>query len=76
MPDRATSNSAADYIVIRGAPDLPAGFLPEWWEGRWFNKAAMLEGMAEQTHGGVAVPTGRFETNSDGQVAEVYEVRV
>jgi hypothetical protein len=49
-----------DYVVIRPAPDLPDGFLPEELNGRWFDRTEMIDrpgvlGLA------VAVPSGRFE---------------
>jgi hypothetical protein len=71
-----------DYIVIRPAPDLPPGFLPDRENGRWYDRATMPVADEEQRMnalvrygGGVAVATGRFEVRDDGAVAEVYEVR-
>lgn len=72
-----------DYIVIRPAPDLPPGFLPERENGRWYDRATLPQVDAESSlhaliryGGGVAVATGRFEVRDyDGAVAEVYEVR-
>ncbi|MFI7191450.1 hypothetical protein ACIBQ0_17085 [Nocardia nova] len=68
-----------DYIVIRPAPDLPPGFLPDRLNGRWEDRSRLGidHGMdfTLASGGAVAVPTGRFETNDQGQVAEVYEVR-
>lgn len=72
-----------DYIVIRPAPDLPPGFLPERENGRWYDRSDMRQVNSEdrldlviQYGGGVAVATGRFEVRDyDGAVAEVYEVR-
>jgi hypothetical protein len=61
------------YVVIRPAPDLPAGFLPEHLNGRWFDLTWMRSGHGLGT--GVAVATGRYESRDDGEVAEVYEVR-
>jgi DNA-binding transcriptional regulator PaaX len=62
-----------DFAVIRPAPDLPAGFLPAEWDGRWVNLATMRQGPGLGQ--AVAVPVGRFETRDDGAVAEVWEVR-
>ncbi|MBZ6102709.1 hypothetical protein ACH4NO_18030 [Streptomyces olivaceus] len=72
-----------DYIVIRPAPDLPEGFLPERENGRWYDRADMPQAGVESSvdaliryGGGVAVATDRFEVRDyDGAVAEVYEVR-
>ena len=63
-----------DFVVIRAAADLPEGFLPPGMEGRWFDRATLPFGYPGDG-GAVAVPTGRFETNDSGQVAEVFEVR-
>jgi hypothetical protein len=68
-----------DYIVVRPAPDLPPGFLPESLDGRWFDTshlhmATSAEALA-LAGGAVAVPTGRLEQRDDGACAEVYEVR-
>jgi hypothetical protein len=71
-----------DYLVIRPAPDLPPGFLPERENGRWYDRADMPWVSGERSlelivryGGGVAVATGRFEVRDDGAVAEVFEVR-
>lgn len=73
------SVSEPDYVVIRPAPDLPPGFVPPHWDGRWLDRADMPFGPppADGTWStATAVPTGRFEVrDSDGAVAEVYEVR-
>jgi hypothetical protein len=70
--------SEPDYIVIRPALDLPAGFLPEREDGRWYDRNDVPYGPPAGASPGdaVAVPTGRFEVrDSDGAVAEVLEVR-
>jgi hypothetical protein len=74
--------SQPDYIVVRPAPDLPPGFLPDRENGRWYDRADMPQVDTESSldailryGGGVAVATGRFESRYDGAVAEVYEVR-
>ena len=66
------------YIVVRAAPDLPDGFIPDELEGRWYSLDTLPKGdnwtytMMEA----VAVPTDRFERReSDGATARVYEVR-
>lgn len=70
------------YIVIRPAPDLPAGFLPSHFDGLWVERSrrdapsAQPGDFAAKGWGeGVAVATGRFEYADDGSAAEVYEVR-
>lgn len=65
----------ADYIVIRAAADLPAGFLPPEMEGKWFDRAELRAEKWDGPAEAVAVPATRFETREDGKVAEVYEVR-
>jgi hypothetical protein len=67
-----------NYIVIRPASDLPPGFLPPHLDGRWFDGNDIPHGFTAQHNGteAVVVPTGRFEVReSDGAVAEVYEMR-
>ncbi|MER5649666.1 hypothetical protein [Streptosporangium sp. NPDC002524] len=71
---------ATEQIVYRAAPDVPNGWVPEGWEGRWVDRASMngeplvvvppVDGWGY----GVGRPTGRVEFNEGGQVAEVYEV--
>lgn len=72
------SDSGYGYIVIRSGPDLPAGFLPEKWEGRW-ERVDELDpfGVKSVRFGeAAATPTGRYETSDDGKdIAEVWEVR-
>jgi hypothetical protein len=67
------------YIVIRPAPDLPDGFLPPYWNGRWIDLTDVPIGRPkglQVTGKVVAVATGRFETGArDGAEAGVYEVR-
>jgi hypothetical protein len=73
-----------DYVVIRPAADLPAGFLPADLDGKWFDRSTLptwivrdRTGLAKDAGpGGVAVPAGRFEVRDDGAVAEVFEVQV
>lgn len=62
-----------DYVVVRPAPDLPAGFLPPDMDGKWYDRATLPDGAAMGT--AVAVASGRFEYREDGAVAEVFEVR-
>jgi hypothetical protein len=66
-----------DYIVIRPAPGLPPGFLPPHLDGRWYDAAQIPELFRSHSlSDAVAVPSGRLEVrDSDGAVAEVYEVR-
>ena len=66
------------YIVIRPAPDLPAGYLPDWLDGYWAEVDPfypVVVNLDESSHA-VAVPTGRYETrDSDGATAEIWEVQ-
>jgi hypothetical protein len=66
----------ADYVVVRAAPDLPDGFLPDHLEGRWYDLAEMPAAYpgGPLAHA-VAVPVDRFEVRDDGAVAQVWEVR-
>ena len=68
-----------DFIVVRAAPDLPAGVLPPGVDGRWYDRATMpvRRELFEDDPPSevVAVATGRFEVRDDGAVAEVFEVR-
>ena len=66
------------YIVIRSGPDLPNGFLPEKWEGRWERVVDLDPAGVNSVRFGEATarPTGRYETGDDGAVAEVWEVRL
>lgn len=67
------------YVVFRPRPDLPKGFMPEHWDGRWMN-VQDVDPLGDESvklgeHGRVC-PTGCFETReSDGARAEVWEVR-
>jgi hypothetical protein len=64
------------YVVIRAAADLPDGFLPPEWEGKWLDADVILPGVQPQVFGAVAVATDRFERReSDGATARVFEVR-
>lgn len=71
----------ARYVVIRPAPDLPPGFMPDYYNGRWLDKwdipgAYYGEESSPTPPGtGVAVATGRFERRDDGELAEVYEMQ-
>lgn len=72
-----------DYVVLRGAPDLPSGFMPPDLDGKWFDRAdfwprpVATAGMADPSGPqAVAVPTGRFEVREDGALAEVFEFQV
>lgn len=61
------------YVVIRPAPDLPPGYLPPGWDGRWLHREAVD---ASTAYGDAAAhPTGRYETRGDGERAEVLEIR-
>lgn len=71
-------NDDYGYIVIRSGPDLPEGFLPEKWEGRWERVDLDPAGVNSVRFGeATAKPTGRYETSADGKdVAEIWEVRL
>jgi hypothetical protein len=65
------------YIVIRPGPDLPAGFLPTDWDGRWLDRDLPAPPDLAETRDvvlGRAHATGRYETRGDGERAEVFEV--
>lgn len=65
------------YAVIRPADDLPPGFLSPVWDGRWIKLPVptYLAWLRGDYPIAKAYPTSRYETRSDGAVAEVYEVR-
>lgn len=69
--------SEPNYIVVRPSADLPPGFLPPHLDGWWYGVTQLPDLFGPHGAGdAVAVPTGRFEVrDSDGAVAEVYEVR-
>ncbi|MBD3004900.1 hypothetical protein [Streptomyces sp. 5-10] len=69
--------SIPDYVVVRPASDLPPGFLPPDLDGVWLDRQEFDGCDLAFGHGGaIAVATGRFEVReSDGAVAEVFEVR-
>lgn len=76
--EQAKPDSEYGYIVIRSGPDLPEGFLPEKWEGRWERVVALDPFGVNSVRFGEATarPTGRYETSADGKdVAEVWEVQ-
>lgn len=69
----------ADLIVLRHAPAIPVALHAEVVEGRWWN----LAGAPQLTcircplaDGSIAVatPSGRFEVDGAGRVAEVWEL--
>lgn len=70
------------YLVVRAHPDLPDGFLPPDWEGRWIERSRIPMGpsvdrpLAPGEGRGVATAIDRYEIrDDDGAVAQVYEVR-
>lgn len=73
----ASSGAAmvARYIVIRPAPGAPVGFVPDRLNGLWLDLNEV-----DRSHNAIgletvaAVPTGRFEVQADGAVAEVWEI--
>jgi len=58
------------YAVIRLHPQMPRGFLPPGYEGRWVLKADVPDFMGDVP----VLATGRYERRDDGVRAEVYEV--
>lgn len=68
----------SDLIVFRPAPGMPEGWLPEAFDGVWYErKFALPMGLWRGDFPatlGVASATGRFESRDDGAVAEVFEV--
>lgn len=65
-----------DYVVLRSAPGLPEGFLPEGFEGLWFDMSQIPARKEEMTaFGATTIATGQFEFREDGAVAEVFEVQ-
>lgn len=68
-----------DFIVIRPASDLAPGSIPAHLDGRWYDRSGIPpKGLAVGGQKGdlTARPTGRFEVrDSDGAVAEVWEIR-
>ena len=71
--------SGYGYVVFRPRPELPEGFMPEHWDGRWMDVLDVdpfgVKSFKLGEHGR-ARPTGRFEVSEDGQTrAEVWEVR-
>jgi hypothetical protein len=66
-----------DFIVIRGAPDLPAGYMPAGLDGTWFDLGDVAQAigtLAAAPGTALARPTGRFEFREDGACAEVWEI--
>jgi hypothetical protein len=73
------SMSDADYVVLRGSPDRPEGWMPRDLDGRWYDLRdfpVLAGGGWRPDHGqgkAAFMPTGRFEYRDDGAVAEVWE---
>ena len=66
-----------NYIVFRRSPNLPESIDTGDLDGKWFDIETMLNyTLTTFPKVGVAIPTGRFETNDNGQVAEVYELQL
>lgn len=79
--------SNEDWIVLRFSRSLPMDEVPRELEGKWIDRS-LVSGTFEatrevealptnktlRTRHTVARPTGRFETDAELNVAEVYEV--
>jgi hypothetical protein len=63
-------------IVIRPAPGLPAGYLPESWDGAVLERKDWQGVLIfdDPPRRGYGVPTDRVE-DVQGQTAQVYEIR-
>jgi hypothetical protein len=77
-------NRPPDYVVIRFGAGMPRGWAGRL-DGRWYDRALVpfrlrpvSDLVVAHPEGDlVAVPTGRFEVrDSDGAVAEVWEIQV
>jgi len=64
-----TNQPEPDYAVIRSSPGLPMGILGEY-DGRWYDIAQFALVLRL-----IALPTGRFEVNAIGRIAEVWELQ-
>ena len=64
------------FIVYRAARGLPAGFLPDGWDGRWDHRPEPTPDWVKPAGvpRAVALPTDLVEHRSDGASAQVYEV--
>ena len=66
------------YIVLRAAPGMPPGWMPDRLDGMWYERSRLvgsygsLHDIASGSAKGRA--TGRYECRDDGYLAEVYEV--
>jgi hypothetical protein len=79
--------SDADWIVLRFKREVPVDQVPPELEGKWLDRSCLGETYAAVrevepgpsvpdviTRHTVARPTGRFETDEEMNVAEVWEV--
>lgn len=79
--------SDADWIVLRFKRDVPLDQVPPELEGKWLDRSVLGDTFAATrkvapapstpdtvTRHTVARPTGRFETDDELNVAEVWEV--
>lgn len=71
----ANTPRVVPYIVIRPAADLPDGFLPDEWNGRWITQQPVDPTVRTTVFGATAVAVDRYEQREDGVWAQVYEVR-
>jgi hypothetical protein len=68
----------ADLIVLRHGPDIPPELYAQMVEGRWWNMAGhhfhYLRCPLADGSIAVATPSGEFEMDSRGRIAEVWEL--
>ncbi len=61
------------FVVWRRTPDVPEHWMPQGMDGRWDYRS--VAGDVTAAGDCYVVHTGRYETRSDGEQAEIYEVR-
>jgi hypothetical protein len=63
------------YIVLRPAPGLPPGWMPDHLDGMWYEPDKdWWDGPSTVDGDAKGRATGRYERRDDGYLAEVYEV--
>jgi hypothetical protein len=62
------------YIVLRPAPGMPPGWMPDHLDGMWYDRDEDRSYHPQTGAAAVGRATGRYERRDDGCLAEVYEV--
>jgi hypothetical protein len=65
-----------DWIVFRHHESIPERWRKQHLEGAWADRSRYTRVVVIPAWDAVAEPTGRFEVDDAGRVAEVWEIRL